>query len=93
MGRIGKGANGVGNRGLRARNIGIALVCTFETAYPFGGMTLVVMAIAGKTVAVWTKRASVAVIPALETGERNIIAFGMAQTDGAQSLQILVDEA
>ena len=56
-------------------------------------MTLVVMAIAGKTVAVWTKRASVAVIPALETGERNIIAFGMAQTDGAQSLQILVDEA
>ena len=101
MGRIGEGAGSVGNRGLsrpraaglRARNIGIELVGTFETADPFGGVTLVVMAIAGQAVAVWAKWDSIAVVPALETGERDIIAFGMAQMDGAQSLQILVDEA
>ncbi len=65
----------------------------FEATDPFGGVTLVVMAIAGQAVAVWTKWDSIAVVPALETGERDIIAFGMAQMDGAQSLQILVDEA
>jgi hypothetical protein len=69
------------------------LVGTFEATEPFGGVALVVMAIAGKAVAMWAKWDSVAVVPALETGERDIIAFGMAQMDGAQSLQILVDEA
>ena len=93
MGRIGEGAGGVRDCGCCAGDVGIGLVGAFETAHPFGGMALVVMAIAGKAVAVWAKRDSVAVVPALETCERDIIAFGMAQTDGAQSLQILVDEA
>lgn len=93
MGRIGEGAGGVRDCGCCAGDVGIGLVGAFETADPFGGVALVVMAIAGKAVAVWAKRDSVAVVPALETGERDIVAFGMAQTDGAQSLQILVDEA
>lgn len=101
MSRISEGAGSVRNRGLpRPRaaglgtgNIGIELVGTFETADPFGCMALIIMAIAGKAVAVWTKRDSIAVVPALETDEHVIIAFGMAQPDGAQSLQILVDEA
>ena len=93
MGRIGEGAGGVRDRGCCSGNVGIELVGTFETADPFGGMALVIMAIAGKAVAVWTKRDSIAVVPALETDKRVIIAFSMAQTDGAQSLQILVDEA
>ena len=93
MGRIGEGAGRVRDCGCCAGDVGIGLVGAFETADPFGGVALVVMAIAGQAVAVWAKRDSVAVISALETSERVIIAFGMAQTDGAQSLQILVDEA
>jgi len=93
MGGIGKRAGSVRDCGCCAGDVGIGLVGAFETADPFGGMALVIMAIAGQAVAVWAKRDSVAVVPALETGERVIIAFGMAQTDGAQGLQILVDEA
>ena len=93
MSGIGEGAGGVRDCGGCCRDVGITLVGTFETADPFGGVALVVMAIAGQAVAVRTKRDSVAIVPALETGERVIIAFGVAQTDGTQSLQILVDEA
>jgi hypothetical protein len=93
MCRIGKGAGGVGECGSCAGDVGIGLMGAFEATDPFGGVTLVVMAIAGQAVAVWAKWDSIAVVPALETGERDIIAFGMAQMDGAQSLQILVDEA
>lgn len=93
MSGIGEGASGMRDCGCCAGNVGIGLVGTFKTADPFGGMALVIMAIAGQAVAVRAKRDSVAVVATLETGERDIIAFGMAQTDGAQSLQILVDEA
>jgi hypothetical protein len=93
MSGIGEGAGGVRDCGGCAGNVGIGLVGAFEATNPFGGMALVVMAIAGQAVAVRAKRDSVAVVPALETGERNIIAFGMAQTDGTQSVEILVDEA
>jgi hypothetical protein len=91
MGKIGEGAGGVRDCG-GSGDVGITLVGAFETADPFGGMALVVMAIAGQVVAVWAKRGSVLVIATLQTGERVIIAFGVAQTNGAQGLQILVDK-
>lgn len=62
----------------------------FETTNPFGGVTLIIMSIAGESVAMRTVRDSVAIIPALETGERQIISISMAQTDRTQGLKIIM---
>ena len=66
---------------------------TFETTDPFGGMPLVVMAIAGQPVAVRAERDAVLVVAALETSKGLVISFGVAQTNGAQGLEIVVHEA
>ena len=61
-----------------------------ETTDPLGGVTLVVMTVAGQAVAVRTKRDAMFVIAALETGQRLLIPLGMPQTNGAQGVQINV---
>lgn len=70
MSRIGKGTGVV--RGLLCGgnlNIGFRLVETFLSADPFGGLVLVVVAIAGQTVAEWAEGDAVVVIAALQAGQ------------------------
>ncbi len=80
---MGEGAGGTRKSRCRAGDIGIGLVNAFETTDPFGGMPLVVMAIAGQPVAVRAEWDAVLVIATLETSEGLVIAFGVAQTNGA----------
>jgi hypothetical protein len=85
---MGEGASGTRESEGCAGDIRIGLVGALETTDPLGGMTLVVMTVAGQAVAVWTKRDAVFVIAALETGQGLVIPFGMSQTNGAQGVQI-----
>ena len=80
--RVGEGADCVRTQRFCAGDIRIGLVGAFETTNPFGGVTLIIMAVAGEAVAVRTERDAVLVIAALETSERQLIPLGMAQTDG-----------
>lgn len=52
-------------------------------ANPFGGVALIVMAIAGQAVAEWAKGDAVFIVAAFETDERCVITGGMTQADGA----------
>lgn len=72
--------------------VGGRLMGTFLAANPFGGVTLVIMSVAGEAVPMRAERDAVLIEAALETGERQIIAIGVAQTDGAQSMQIVIDK-
>ncbi len=90
--QVGEGAGGTRKSRCSTGNIGIGLVSAFETTDPFGGMPLVVMAIAGQPVPMWAEWDAVLVIAARQTSERQVISFGMAQTDGAQGLEIVVNK-
>ncbi len=61
-------------------------------ANPFGLVALVVVAVAVQAVAMGTERGAVFIEAAPQTGERIIIPGVMAQLDGAQGFEILVDE-
>ncbi len=62
------------------------------TANPLGVVALVVVAVAVQAVAMGTERGAVFIEAAAQTGERIIIPGVMAQLDGAQGFEILVDE-
>ena len=71
--------------------IGFRLVETLLSADPFCGSMLVVMAVAGEAVAEGTEGDAVLIIAALEAGQGQIVAVGMAEADGAQGVQVGVD--
>ena len=69
-------------------NVGVWLVDTFKAADPFGRAALVVVPVGGKPVAEGAERVSAAVIAALEAGKRVGILIRMADTNGAQGMQV-----
>ena len=76
----------------RAGNVRSGLVNAFLPANPFGGLALVIVAIAGKPVTVRAEGNAVFVEAALETSEGLVVSLGMADADGAQGPEVLVDE-
>ena len=75
---------------MQAGNVRIGLVNAFKTTDPFGGMALIIMTIAGKSIAVRTKWNTVVIIAALEAGEREVIPIGVTDPNRAQRLQIIM---
>ena len=71
-------------------NVRIGLVNACETTDPFGGMALIIMTIAGKSIAVRTKWNTVLIIAALEAGEREVIPIGVTDPNRAQRLKIIM---
>jgi len=61
-------------------------------ANPFGGLALVVVAVAGETVAVWAEQDAILVEAAFQAGSGIIVIFGMEGADGAQGVQFVVDK-
>jgi len=53
---------------------------------------LIVVAVAGKLITVRAKRSPVAVVATFETGHGVIIAVSMSDADGAQSMEIVMNE-
>jgi len=72
-------------------NIGLGLMDTFLSADPFGGSVLVVVAIARQAIANRTERSAILVVTTPQAGQGQIVAIGMAETDGAQGMQGGVD--
>ena len=71
-------------------DIGLRLMVALVMTDPFGGMTLIIMTMAGHAIAVRTKRNTVLIIAALEAGQREVISIGVADPDGAQSVEIIM---
>ncbi len=62
------------------------------TANPLGVVALVVMAVAMQAVAMRTEWGAILIKPAAQTGQRIVVGGVMAQLDGAQGFEVLVDE-
>ena len=75
---------------LGTRDIGLGLMCALAMTDPFGGVTLIIMTIAGHAIAVRTERDTVLIIAALEASEGELIAIGVAEANGAQGVEILM---
>lgn len=65
----------LGLRLIREANIWGGLMLALLVAEPFGGVALVIMAIAGEAVAERAKRGTVCIVVAFEAGERKVIAL------------------
>ena len=72
-------------------HIRLRLVQTLLTAGPLCSLALVVVTIAGHAVAQRAERDAVLVVAALQAGQGLVVALGMHEPDGAQSMQILVN--
>lgn len=72
------------------RDVRNGLVRALAMTDPFGGMALIIMTIAGKSIAVRTERHAVLIIAALEAGERQVICLCMPYPNGAQGVEILI---
>ena len=91
--RISEGTSLLRELGLRLigeANIGGGLVQALLMAEPFGGVALVIMAIAGQAVSKRAKRGTMCIVIAFETGEWSVIALVVTEADGAGSLEIIV---
>ncbi len=77
---------------LRRTEIGCPPPGAWLAANPFGALVRVVVAIAMQPVAMRTERGAVFIEAAPQTGERILIPRVMAQLDGAQGFEVLVDE-
>ena len=62
----------------------------FETTDPFSGMALIIMTIAGKSIAVRTERNTVLIKAALQASIRKIISIGVTDPNRAQGVEILM---
>ncbi len=92
MSRIGEGAGAAWGLRIGGKlNIGLGLVDAFPAADPFCGSVLVVMPVAGQTVAMRTQGGAILVVGTLQARQGLIIALGVAEADGAQSMQVRVD--
>ena len=78
--------------GVWGREIGVRAMQALLAADPLGLVALVVMAIAVQAEAMGTEGGAVFVEAALETGEGVIISLGMAQLDGTESIEVMVDK-
>lgn len=88
---IGKRTGGSGYLRLGARDIGLRLMCALAMTDPFGGVTLIIMAIAGHAIAVWTEGNTVLIIAALEASECELVSLCVADANGAQGVKILMN--
>ena len=84
--RAGVSAQGEGK--IRGR-----LMQTLLAADPFSGLALVIVAIGREAIAERAEGIAMFVIPALEAGEGQIVAIGVAEADGTHGTQVLVDIA
>ena len=75
-----------------AGDIRFRLMSTFLATNPFGTLALIIMSVAGETIAVGTERDTVLIKAALETGLRLVIVFGVAHADGAEGVQVVIDK-
>ena len=75
---------------IREEDIGSSLVGALLTAGPFCNLALVIVAVAGQTIAVWTEWDAILIETALQTGLRILITLRMAQADGAQGVQLVI---
>ena len=66
-------------------------MCALAMTDPFGGVTLIIMTIAGHAIAMRTEGNTVLIIAALEACERELISIGVADADGAQGVEILMN--
>lgn len=90
------GANRTGMvriRGIRELNIRLRLVDTLLAANPFAVPALIIMPVEAQAVAVRAQRGPMFVITALEAGERLIVMCITTQVNGAQRLEVIMDEA
>jgi len=88
----GKRAGGTGKIGRSPGDVRSGLVEAFLAANPFGGLALVVVAVAEQVVTVGAEGDTIFVKAAFQTGIGLVIAIGMANTDGAQGVQFVVDK-
>ena len=79
---IGKRTGGSGYLRLDTRDIGLRLMGALAMTDPFGGVTLIIMTIAGHAIAVRTERNTVLIIAALEASQREIISIRVSQANG-----------
>lgn len=87
---IGKRTRSSGYLRLGARDIGLRLMCALAMTDPFGGVTLIIMTIAGHAIAVRTKRNTVLIKAALQASEREVISIGVTDPNRAQGMEILM---
>ena len=66
-----------------AKYVGVRLMGTFLAANPFGALPLIIMSVAGESIAVRAERDAVLVKAALEAGVRLIISIGVTDPNGA----------
>ena len=66
-------------------------MCALAMTNPFGGVTLIIMTIAGHAIAMRTEGNTVLIIAALEACECKLISIGVADADGAQGVEILMN--
>jgi len=90
MFQFGKRTGGSGYLRLGTRDIGLRLMGALAMTDPFGGVTLIIMTIAGHAIAVRTEWDPVLIIAALEASEREIISLGVADANGAQRVEIFM---
>ena len=76
---------------LGTRDIGLRLMCALAMTDPFGGVTLIIMTIAGHAIAVRTEGNSILIIAALEASECELISLCVADANSAQSMEILMN--
>lgn len=70
------------------REIALRLVDAFLVADPLGCSPEVIMAIADQAVAERTQGDAIFIVAALQAGQGLVIAIGVADADGAQSMQL-----
>jgi hypothetical protein len=92
MSRVSEGTGSASRLGIRLKlDIGLGLMDTFLSADIFGGMVGEVVAVAGEAIAEGTQGDAVGVVAALQAGQGQIIAVGVAEADGAQGMPVRVD--
>lgn len=90
--RVREGAGGAGQVGGRPGDVWFRLVNTFLSTNPFGGLALVVVAVAGEAVAVWAEQDAIFVEAAFQTRVWIIVVPGMERTDGTQGVEFVVNK-
>lgn len=73
-------------------DVGLRVVEAALTADPLAVAALVIVAVEGKAVAVQTQGVALGVISSFETGEGVLVLGVVARDDGAQCLEVVVEE-
>ena len=63
------------------------------TTDPLAGLALVVVTVEGEQITMWAERSALRIIAAFQTSERVFVTLVVADTDGTQGVEMVVDKA